>query len=206
MKKFFTVLLWLGLAASLIALVSLAGERAALCDEVRKGKQKYDALKTMYDREKAEWQSASDELAADNTALTLEKETLAAALKEAREEMDAVKAEQETLAAEKDEASGRLSEILAVLMPGEDKLVEPETEQAEALAEETQTEAEPEEAPTEPEEEIEPEEEQAEAEPTEAPSETELEKTPEEASEETPEEASLFSDPPADGDEEALVQ
>lgn len=117
MKKFFTALLWIGLAVSLIALVSVAGERTALRDEAKKGKQKYDALKTMYDREKAEWQSAADELNADNTALALEKQALAAALTEIRQEMDTVKAERETLAAEKNEASGRLSEIMAVLMP-----------------------------------------------------------------------------------------
>ncbi len=117
MKKFFTALLWIGLAVSLIALVSVAGERTALRDEAKKGKQKYDALKTMYDREKTEWQSAADELNADNTALALEKQALAAALTEIRQEMDTVKAERETLAAEKNEASGRLSEIMAVLMP-----------------------------------------------------------------------------------------
>lgn len=117
MKKFFAVLLWIGLAVSLIALVSVAGERTALRDEAKKEKQKYDALKTMYDREKAEWQSNADELAADNTALVLEKQALAAALMEIREEMDTVKAERETLAAEKDEASARLSEIMAVLIP-----------------------------------------------------------------------------------------
>ena len=213
LKKFFTVLLWLCLAASVVALFTMAGEKASMSDEARKNKQKYDALKTMYDREKAEWQSAADSLNADNTALTLEKEALAAALQEARQEMDSVKAEQETLAAEKDEASGRLSEILAVLMPGEETPAEPETEQADAAAEETQpeeepTEAEIEEAPTEPEEETEtePEVEPAEAEPTETLSETEPEEIPEEITEENPEEAPLFSDPPADGDEEALAQ
>ncbi|MBR0407145.1 MAG: hypothetical protein IJI53_03805 [Clostridia bacterium] len=119
MKKFFTVLLWLGLAASLIALVSMAGGRNALREEAQKSQQKYEALKTRYDREKADWQSASAELSADNTALTLEKQALAAALSEVQQEMDTVKAERETLTAENTEASGKLSEILAVLMPEE---------------------------------------------------------------------------------------
>ena len=120
MKKFFTVLLWLGLAVSLIALVSVAGERTALRDEAKKEKQKYEALKTMYDREKAEWQSAADELNADNTALTLEKQALAAALAEIQQEMDIVKAERESLAAQNNEASDRLSEIMTVLIPETD--------------------------------------------------------------------------------------
>lgn len=117
MKKFFTVLLWIGLAVSLIALVSVAGERTALRDEANKGKQKYDALKTLYDREKTEWKSTADELTADKTALILEKQALAAALTEIRQEMDAMIAERETITAERNEASGRLSEIMAVLMP-----------------------------------------------------------------------------------------
>ena len=121
MKKFFMVLVWIGLAVSLIMLISVAGERTALREETRKGKQKYDALKTMYDREKAEWQATSEQLTADNAALALEKQSLTAALTEISQEMDTVKAERETLTAEKNEASGRLSEILAVLMP------EPET-------------------------------------------------------------------------------
>lgn len=121
MKKFFMVLVWIGLAVSLIMLISVAGERTALREEARKGKQKYDALKTMYDREKAEWQAASEKLTADNAALALEKQSIAAALTEISQEMDTVKAERETLTAEKNEASGRLSEILAVLLP------EPET-------------------------------------------------------------------------------
>lgn len=117
MKKFFTVLVWIGLAVSLIALVSVAGEKTALREEARKGKQKYDALKTMYDREKAEWQSAADELNADNTALALEKQALAASLSEIQMEMNAMKAERETLTAEKNEASGRVSENMDELMP-----------------------------------------------------------------------------------------
>ncbi|MBR5109628.1 MAG: hypothetical protein IK099_05490 [Clostridia bacterium] len=119
MKKFLMVLLWIGLAVCLVMLVSGAGEKYGLRDDLRKEKQKYDALKTVYDREKEEWQVESSELAANNAALTLEKQTLAAALRTVRQEMDAVKAERETIAAEKDEASGRLSEILAVLLPGE---------------------------------------------------------------------------------------
>ena len=131
MKKFFTVLLWIGLAVCLIMLASNAGELSGLREEMRKEKQKYDALKTVYDREKEEWQAASSELNADNTALTLEKQTLAAALLEARREMDAVKAERETIAAEKEEASGRLSEILAVLLPEENAPAPKEDTQAE---------------------------------------------------------------------------
>ena len=72
MKKFFAVLLWIGLAVCVIMLVSLAGEKAALREENRKAQQKYDALKTVYDREKAEWKSAAEDMSADNTALTLE--------------------------------------------------------------------------------------------------------------------------------------
>ena len=129
MKKFFTVLVWIGLAVSLIMLISVAGERTALREETRKGKQKYDALKTMYDREKAEWQATSEQLTADNAALALEKQSLAAALTEISQEMDTVKAERETLTAEKNEASGRLTEILAVLMPETETPVAPEAEQ-----------------------------------------------------------------------------
>ena len=108
MKKFFTVLVWIGLAVSLITLVSVSGEKTALREEARKAKQKYDALKTMYDVEKAEWQTASDEMSADNAALSLEKQALAAALMEARQEADAAKTESEALTAERNEVSGRV--------------------------------------------------------------------------------------------------
>ena len=131
LKKFFTVLLWIGLGVCLVMLISYAGESAGLREELRKEKQKYDALKTVYDQEKEEWQAESSALNADNTALTLEKQALAAALREARQETDAVKAERETIAAEKDEASGRLSEIMAVLMPEEKSPVPQEEAQAE---------------------------------------------------------------------------
>ncbi len=118
MKKFFTVLVWIGLAVSLITLASVAGERTALREEARKTKQKYDALKTMYDRDKAEWLTAADEMNADNAALALEKQALAAALKEAQQEADAAKIEGEALTAEKNEISGRVSDILALLTSG----------------------------------------------------------------------------------------
>jgi len=118
LKKFFTVLVWIGLAVSLITLVSVSGEKTALREEARKAKQKYDALKTMYDAEKAEWQTASDEMSADNAALSLEKQALAAALMEARQEADAAKTESEALTAERNEVSGRVSDILAVLTAG----------------------------------------------------------------------------------------
>ena len=118
MKKFFTVLLWLCLAASVVALFTMAGEKASLSDEARKNKQKYDALKTMYDREKADWLASADELNADNAALALEKQALAAALKEARQEADAARNEGEALTAEKNEISGRVSDILALLTSG----------------------------------------------------------------------------------------
>ena len=91
MKKFFMALVCVGLAVSLITLVSVMGETTALREEARKGKQKYDALKTMYDREKAEWLASADEMSADNAALALEKQALAAALKDARQEADAAK-------------------------------------------------------------------------------------------------------------------
>lgn len=115
MKKFFVALVCVGLAVSLITLVSVMGETTVLREEARKGKQKYDALKTMYDREKADWQASADEMSADNAALALEKQALAAALKEARQEADAARNEGEALTAEKKEISGRVSDILALL-------------------------------------------------------------------------------------------
>ena len=118
MKKFFVALVCVGLAVSLITLVSVMGETTALREEARKGKQKYDALKTMYDREKAEWLASADEMSADNAALALEKQALAAALRDARQEADAAKTEGEALAAEKNEISGRVSDILALLTSG----------------------------------------------------------------------------------------
>ena len=124
MKKFFTVLVWIGLAVSLITLVSVTGETTALREEARKGKQKYDALKTMYDREKAEWQASADEMNADNAALALEKQALAAALRDARQEADAAKTEGEALAAERNEISGRVTDILALLTSGSEPALE----------------------------------------------------------------------------------
>ena len=130
MKKFFTVLVWIGLAVSLITLVSVTGETTALREEARKGKQKYDALKTMYDREKAEWQASADEMNADNAALALEKQALAAALRDARQEADAAKTEGEALAAEKNEISGRVSDILALLTSGSEAAPEETPEES----------------------------------------------------------------------------
>ena len=131
MKKFFTVLLWIGLAVCLIMLAANAGETGGLREELRKEKLKYDALKTVYDQEKEEWKATSSKLSAANAALTLEKQAIAAALREAQQEMDTVKAERETIAAEKDIASGQLSEILAVLMPEETTPAPQEDEQPE---------------------------------------------------------------------------
>ena len=59
MKKFFTVLLWLCLAASVVALFTMAGEKASMSDEARKNKQKYDALKN----------AVAEEIGSDNNAL-----------------------------------------------------------------------------------------------------------------------------------------
>lgn len=119
MRKFFAVLGWIAMAACLVVLVSAAGEKTALRKELRKEKQKYEALKALYDEEKMDWEAVSSGLQADNLALTLEKHSLSAALTAAREEAQSAQAEREILAAEKDMASGRLSEIMAVLMPKE---------------------------------------------------------------------------------------
>lgn len=131
MKKFLTVLAWLGLAVCLILLVSAGGEKTSLRGELRREKQKYDALRTLYDEEKADWQTVMSSMKADAAALTLEKQTLAAALTAAKQEMEAVTQERDTLSAENQEASGRLSEIMAVLMP-QPKAEEPETAQSAA--------------------------------------------------------------------------
>ena len=113
MKKFFITLVCLGLAASLIALMSVSGERTALREEAKKEAQKYDALKTMYDREKGEWRAASEKLNADKAALTLEKQALAAALAEMRPEAETVSAEPEPPETEQDEANAQPSKIPA---------------------------------------------------------------------------------------------
>lgn len=128
MKKFLTVLAWLGLAACLILLVAAGGEKTSLRGELRRERQKYDALRTLYDEEKADWQTVVSSMKADAAALTLEKQTLAAALTAAQQEMAAVTEERDTLSAENQEASGRLSEIMAVLMPPP-KAEEPEAAQ-----------------------------------------------------------------------------
>ena len=130
MKKFFMALVCVGLAVSLITLVSVMGETTALREEARKGKQKYDALKTMYDREKAEWLASADEMSADNAALALEKQALAAALKDARQEADAAKTEGEALAAERNEISGRVTDILALLTSGSEAALEETPEES----------------------------------------------------------------------------
>ena len=72
--------IWLGLAACLIMLVSAGGEKTSLREELRRERQKYEALRTLYDEEKADWQTVVSSMKADAAALTLEKQTLAAAL------------------------------------------------------------------------------------------------------------------------------
>ena len=110
MKKFFTVLLWILLAVMGIMLIAVMGERNTLRHDLRKQQNKYEALQTLREQDKKQWESLNTALKADNTALLLEKKALTAALANAQEE-------QAVSDAERLEASGKLTEILAVLQP-----------------------------------------------------------------------------------------
>jgi len=141
MKKAISVLVWLGLGLCLILLVSNAGQKREYRDQANAWQRKNEALQGLYDQSKKDWQeekealeeengalkTAAEGLREENEGLRREMETLTSDLEalrmEAQAKTDALKtAEQEweeqrsSLTAEKDAASGRLSEVLALLL------------------------------------------------------------------------------------------
>ena len=123
MRKAMTVILWLGLAACLALVISLAGQKNALRREWKNETLKYEALKTRYDQMSDEWTEKEtaltdekDALLRDTKTLTLERDALTAALKAAQLETQTQRQTADALTAERETASGRLSEVLAMLL------------------------------------------------------------------------------------------
>ena len=123
MRKAMTVILWLGLAVCAVLLISLSGQKNALREEMQKETRKNEVLQTLYDQKKDEWteQEAAltqerDDLLRENKALILERDALSEALKIARQETQAQRQTADALTAERETASGRLSEVLSMLL------------------------------------------------------------------------------------------
>ena len=123
MRKAMTVILWLGLAVCAVLLISLSGQKNALREEMQKETRKNEVLQTLYDQKKEEWteKEASlteerDTLLRETKALTLERDALSEALKIARQETLAQRQTADALTAERETASGRLSEVLSMLL------------------------------------------------------------------------------------------
>ena len=123
MRKAMTVILWLGLITCVTALISISGQKNALRRELQSETQKYEAAKTLYDQAKDEWAEKEAALTKENSALlkdtktlTLERNALTEALKAAQEETQAQRQTADALTAERETASGRLSEVLTMLL------------------------------------------------------------------------------------------
>lgn len=123
MRKAMTVILWLGLAACLVLIISLSGQKNALQREWENEARKNEALQTLYDQMKDEWTEREAALTAeknsllrDTRALTLERDALTEALKASEQETQAQRQTADVLAAERETASGRLSEVLNMLL------------------------------------------------------------------------------------------
>ena len=123
MRKAMTVLLWLGLIACLVLVIYLAGQKRALEREGKEQTQKNEVLQTLYDQLKDEWSEKEAALTEENSALlrdtktlTLERDALEAALQAARQETQAQRQTADALTAERETASGRLSEVLEMLL------------------------------------------------------------------------------------------
>lgn len=123
MRKAMTVILWLGLAVCAVLLISLSGQKNALGREIKNETRKNEVLQTLYDQKKDEWTEKEaaltqerDALLRDTKALILERDALAEALKIAQEESQTQRQTADMLTAERETASGRLSEVLTMLL------------------------------------------------------------------------------------------
>ena len=123
MRKAMTVILWLGLMVCAVMLISLAGQKNALRREVESETRKNQVLQNLYDQIKDEWTEKETALTQENSALlrdakalTLERDALAEALKIAQQETQAQRRTADRLTAERETASGRLSEVLTMLL------------------------------------------------------------------------------------------
>ena len=138
MRKFLTVCLWLGLAACVCGLISMAGSGASLRAQLKTAQRKNDALQTLYDRAKEELASAREAQEADREEWRTARGNLegriadlTASLEAARAEADARQAadgewerrqtawaeEKQALTESLDAAEARLSQVTALLLP-----------------------------------------------------------------------------------------
>ena len=123
MRKAMTVILWLGLAACLVLVISLSGQKNALRREWESETRKNETLQTLYDQMKEEGTQKEAALTAekntllrDTRALVLERDALTEALKASEQETQAQRQTADALTAERETASGRLSEVLNMLL------------------------------------------------------------------------------------------
>ena len=154
MKKFLTVLLWMGLAASLTMLYAVNSQKNALVQAENSAVQKSETIQAQYEEAKSQLDEAigakktlADEKAALEAQLRqtsaaleaarLEVESLAQDEREARQALETARQaweeERQALTAEKDAADSRLAETLTVLrpdVPAADAPTAPEENQA----------------------------------------------------------------------------
>ena len=141
MRKAMTVILWLGLTVCVAMLISLSGQKYALRQELENETRKNEVLLALYDQSKDEWAEKEAALTDENSALrrdastlTLERDALMEALKAAEQETQTQRQTADVLTAERETASGRLSEVLAMLMTPVPELPANEDEPEEDLS------------------------------------------------------------------------
>ena len=123
MRKAMTVILWLGLTVCVALVISLSGQKGALRRQWEEEAQKNEVLQTLYDQSKEEWAEKEAALTQENSGLlrdtrtlTWERDARMEALKAAEQETQAQRQTADVLTAERETASGRLSEVLAMLL------------------------------------------------------------------------------------------
>ena len=137
MRKAMTVILWLGLMVCAALLISLSGQKYALRREVESETRKNQVLQTLYDQMKDALEEKETAMAQEKNALlretktlTLERDALTEALKAAQQETQVQRQTADKLAAERETASGRLSEVLTMLLTPVQELPAAKTEES----------------------------------------------------------------------------
>ena len=139
MKKFLTVLLWIGLTASLTMLFSVIGQKNALLQAESSAVKKNETIQARLDEVKAQLNEAlgaGKAMAEEKEALKKEKAALEEQLRDAAAALQAARLEAETLA-RSERAAGEAPEN--ALQEGEDPRREPTAEQDAASSRLTET-------------------------------------------------------------------
>ena len=134
MRKFMTVMLCLGLGVSLVMWISNAGQKNTYLENWKNAQRKNEVLQDLYKQDKEEWEETNTALEEERDALITENVLLSRALTQAESEIQARTdaqeqtaaafdqaktewdAQRENLETERDATTGRLSDVLALLM------------------------------------------------------------------------------------------